>query len=334
VLVFVDGLRCDLGLELGRLLQERGLTVEIATRWSALPTVTATAKPAWHPLADVLVGNALTEGFEPQIAETGKNLKTQAFRSLLPKLGWTWLEPTATGDPSGAAWTETGTFDHDGHSQGAHLAWWLDEQLRAVSLRVCDLLKAGWQRAVLITDHGWLLLPGGLPKVELPAHLTQARWPRCAVPQPGAQHGFKEAPWFWGGGHSVVCAPGISAFKGGVEYAHGGLSLQEALTPVLTVTAGEQAVKPVEIAHVEWKGMRLRVQLKGGFASTTLDIRTKPADADSSVLDPDRRLQPPGDDGAAALLVTDDTSEGAAAMLVVVRDGQVVAKRPVTIGGD
>jgi hypothetical protein len=80
--------------------------------------------------------------------------------------------------------------------------------------------------------------------------------------------------------------------------------------------------------------MRLRVQLKGGFAGTMLDIRTKPADADSSVLDPDRRLQPPGDDGAAALLVTDDTSEGAAAVLVVVRDGQVVAKQPVTIGGD
>jgi len=334
VLVFVDGLRCDLGLGIGRLLKERGLTVEIATRWSALPTVTATAKPAWHPLADMLVGNTLTEGFEPQIAATGKDLKTQVFRSLLPKLGWTWLEPTATGDPSGAAWTETGTFDHDGHAQGAHLAWWLDEQLRAVTLRVCDLLKARWQRAVLITDHGWLLLPGGLPKVELPAHLTQARWPRCAVPQPGAQHGFRELPWFWGGGHSVVCAPGISAFKSGVEYAHGGLSLQEALTPVLTVTAGEQAVKPVEIASVEWKGMRLRVQLKGGFAGTMLDIRTKPADADSSVLDPDRRLQPPGDDGAAALLVTDDTSEGAAAVLVVVRDGQVVAKQPVTIGGD
>jgi hypothetical protein len=88
-LVFVDGLRCDLGLELGRLVEEdHGLAVEMATHWSALPTVTATAKPAWRPLADGLVGSTLSEGFEPQIAETGKDLTTQAFRNLVNKLGW------------------------------------------------------------------------------------------------------------------------------------------------------------------------------------------------------------------------------------------------------
>jgi len=334
VLAFVDGLRCDLGRELDAVLTDQGLTVEFATCWSALPTVTATAKPAWRPLANALVGGALPEGFEPQIAETGKDLKTQTFRNLVAKLGWTWLEPSSIGDPSAAAWTETGTFDHDGHSLGARLAWRLEDELRAVALRVRDLLHAGWQRAVLVTDHGWLLLPGGLPKVELPGHLTQSRWPRCAVPQPGAQHGFKELPWFWGGGHSVVFAPGISAFKTGVEYSHGGLSPQEALTPMLTVTAGKQAVQSVEIASAEWKGLRLRVQLTGGFAGTVLDIRTKPADAGSSVLDPERSGLPPGADGSAALLVTDDKHEGAAAVLVVIREGQVVAKQAVTIGGD
>lgn len=334
VLVFVDGLRCDLGMELDRLLTQYGLSVEKATRWSALPTVTATAKPAWHPLADGLVGSTLPEGFEPQIAQSGKDLKTQALRNLLAKLCWDWLEPTSTGDPNGTTWTETGTFDHDGHNLGARLAWRIEEELQAVALRVRDLLHAGWKRAVLITDHGWLLVPGGLPKVELPGHLTLSRWPRCAVPQLGADHGFKELPWFWGGGHSVVFAPGISAFKTGVEYTHGGLSVQEALTPILTVTAGQQTVQSVEIASAEWKGLRLRVKLKGGFAGTVLDIRTKAADKHSSVLDTDRRMKPPDAEGSAALLVTDDEKEGTAAVLVVIRDGQVVAKRPVTVGGD
>jgi hypothetical protein len=199
---------------------------------------------------------------------------------------------------------------------------------------VRELLQAGWQRAVLVTDHGWLLLPGGLPKLDLPGHLTLSRWPRCAVPQPGAQHGFKELPWFWGGGHCVVFAPGIAAFKTGVEYSHGGLSVQEALIPVLTVTASQPLVQPVQIASAEWKGLRLRVQLQGGFSGTVLDLRTKPADAASSVLDPERRLLPPAADGTASLLVTDDRHEGAAAVLVVIRDGQVVAKQSVTIGGD
>jgi hypothetical protein len=48
-MVFVDGLRCDLGVELKRLLAGQGLDVRLDTRWSALPTVTATAKPAWRP---------------------------------------------------------------------------------------------------------------------------------------------------------------------------------------------------------------------------------------------------------------------------------------------
>ncbi len=331
--MFVDGLCCDLGLELARLLQADGFTVETATHWSALPTVTATAKPAWHPLADALIGTSLPEGFEPQLLDTGKNLTTQAFRNLLASHGWSWLDAASTGDPAGAAWTEIGTFDHDGHAQGARLAWRLEEELRAVALRVRELLAAGWQRAVLVTDHGWLLLPGGLPKADLPAHLTQSRWPRCAVPQPGAQHGFQELPWFWGGGHCVVCAPGVSAFKLGVEYAHGGLSLQDALTLTLTVTTdGQPAQAAVAIGSADWKGLRLRVQLQGGFAGTLLDLRTRPADATSSVLDPDRRMQPPDADGAAVLLVTDDQHEGAAAVLVVVREGQVVAKRSLVVG--
>jgi hypothetical protein len=60
----------------------------------------------------------------------------------------------------------------------------------------------------------------------------------------------------------------------------------------------------------------------------------QPANAASSLLDPARRMQPPDVDGAAALLVTDDRNEGEKAVLVVLRDGQVVAKQPVTIGGD
>ena len=35
------------------------------------------------------------------------------------------------------------------------------------------LLDAGWQQVVVVTDHGWLYVPGGLPKVELPYYLTK-----------------------------------------------------------------------------------------------------------------------------------------------------------------
>jgi len=28
----------------------------------------------------------------------------------------------------------------------------------------------------VVTDHGWLLMPEGLPKVELPAYLAATKW--------------------------------------------------------------------------------------------------------------------------------------------------------------
>ena len=34
--------------------------------------------------------------------------------------------------------------------------------------RVESLLAAGWREVRIVTDRGWLLLPGGLPKTDLP----------------------------------------------------------------------------------------------------------------------------------------------------------------------
>jgi hypothetical protein len=47
--------------------------------------------------------------------------------------------------------------------------------------RVEELIQAGWRRFRIVTDHGWLLLPGGLPKTELPMHQVETRWGRSAI---------------------------------------------------------------------------------------------------------------------------------------------------------
>ena len=41
-----------------------------------------------------------------------------------------------------------------------------------------------------MTDHGWLLLPGGLPKTQLNEGLTETRWGRCALIKEGAKYRF------------------------------------------------------------------------------------------------------------------------------------------------
>jgi hypothetical protein len=331
VLLFVDGLRCDLGLELRQILEQDGLRVAFDTRWSALPTVTATAKPAWRPLAEHLQGESITEGFEPQLKDDGHPVRTQEFRTLVSTLGFTYTDPIAIGDPTQSAWTEAGAFDHYGHDQGAKLAWRIGEELRSIHLRILELLQGGWKKVIVLTDHGWLLLPFGLPKVDLPKHLTLSRWGRCALAQPGANHKFPQVPWFWGAHQSVVLAPGVAAFREGLEYSHGGLTLQEALTPLLIIEPGKQPGVAVTIASAKWRGLRLDVQLTGATPDLLVDLRTKPADSSSSVLR-DNKPEGPGEAGTVSLLVEDADLSGSAAILVVISRGQVILKQPVTIG--
>lgn len=333
VFVFVDGLRFDLGRLLAHGLSAPEVKIETSHEWAALPTVTATAKPAWRPLAGRLAGASGSAEFQPQEAGTGKPLSTARFRVILAELGIDYLAADQLGDPSHCAWTEIGAFDRHGHDEGVRLAWRIEEQLADVKHRVRSLFAAGWNRVTILTDHGWLLMPGALPKVDLPKHLSLSRWGRCATPHPGAKHGFKELPWFWDNSLPVVLAPGIGCFEKGLEYTHGGLTLQEALLPRIEVTCVAKAMlaKP-ELVNARWKGLRLSLNLKGA-AGLGLDLRAKAADPASSVLPEGARNKTVSDGGETSILVERDELIGTATLLVLTTpDGTVVFKHPLNIG--
>src|SRR5690606_4289600 len=118
---------------------------------------------------------------EPRVAADGKSLSGHNFRKLLTEQGIQPLDKHETGDPKGRAWTEAGDLDHYGHEHGIRLARDLDVQLSQVVERVGELCQAGWSKVRIVTDHGWLLIPGGLPKSELAKHQAETRWGRCAV---------------------------------------------------------------------------------------------------------------------------------------------------------
>lgn len=329
-IVFVDGLRYDVAVQLQSRLLVLG-DIQLSARWTSLPSVTASGKPWCSPVADYIVGTSDETDFEPRILADSKPLSGYNFRKLLGEHGIQTLDRHETGDSQGRAWTEVGDLDHYGHEHGVRLARDLDGQLSQIVERVGELKDGGWKHIRIVTDHGWLLLPGGLPKSELAKHQTETRWGRCAVLKESAHGTPLTFPWDWCEDVLVAYAPGVANFVAGTDYAHGGISLQECLVPVLqldcVVEAGTEAA--VKIQSITWKGLRCAVVVEGGSADQLVDIRTKAALASTSLAASSKTLE----GGKANLAIANDEFFGTAAIVVVLRaDGQVLQKQTTTVG--
>jgi hypothetical protein len=332
-LLFADGLRWDIGAELADRLGARGYNAERAGRWVAFPPVTATSKADVSPIRDQLVGGSGASDFAPSVKSTGKPLDGANFRKLMASAGVQILDGNETGDPIGRAWTEFGDIDKYGHQHGSKTARHVDEQLRELEQRVAELLAAGWAKVRVTTDHGWLLVPGGMPAAKVPAGLAESRWGRCAMLKPNAKADLPKLPWSWDALVEVTYAPGVCAFYAGTEYAHGGLTLQECYTPVLTVELDAPAVSG-KLGELKWVGLRCKTSVTSSAMGLRIDIRTKVADPQGSLLD-DKQPKPVAADNTCSMLVPDESKQGTAAFVVLLApDGTVLDKKSTTIGGD
>ncbi len=328
VWLFVDGLRYDVGQRLADVLEAVGVDVSRAAQWAAFPSLTPTAKPGCSPIADAVKRPSAMHDFAPETE--GGELTTHRFRSILKERGFQVLATEETGDPSGSAWAEIGVIDTTGHQQGWKLACRLDDLVRDVAARVRALLAAGWREVRVVTDHGWLLLPGGLPKTDLPKALTNVKWGRCAELKGASQTDLPTHGWYWNRDVQVAVARGVHTFVAGTEYAHGGLTLQECFVPTLTVTGGASTGGNARITSVEWLGLRCRVEVEGGEEDVVVDLRRHAADASSSVT----AMPKAPEDGRASLIVPDDTLEGRDAVTVLLdSQGRLVHQVATIVGG-
>ena len=334
-ILFVDGLRFDTGKRLVEMLEQSGFEISEEFKWTALPSVTATGKAAVTPVRDKIRGPDGSADFEPEVAETGQSLKGgYNLKKLLNEAGWKILDRSSDGNGQGYAWCEFGDIDHEGHYRGWKLAKHIDPLLSEINDRIAGLFAAGWKRIQVVTDHGWLLLPKGLPKIDLPSVLADNKWKRCASLKPGASTDERLFPWYWNPNQHFALADGISCFTKGKEYTHGGLSLQECLTLQITITQGisVQAQASIEFTDIVWKGLRCTIAVDGDFTGLTLDIRTQAGDSSTSVV---VGVKPLKDNGTASVVVEDEDMEGqnATVVLLDVNDA-LVAQVNTIIGGE
>lgn len=332
-ILFVDGLRFDVAKRLSSMLQERSLRVAEQPWWAPLPSITATGKPAVTPVRDLVTGGEESGDFEPIVTASGKKLTASILRKMMSDSGWSVLTETETGTGVGHAWCENGDIDALGHEHGAKMAMDVQRTLDELRDRVMDLVAAGWRSIRIVTDHGWLLMPGDLPVAPLPAAVTDNKWGRCASVKAGAIVSAQMYRWFWNPVFSFALPDGISCYRGGAAYAHGGISLQECLTLQLTVTAApiETSSLLVRFTEVAWRGMRCTVTVEGMFSGLTVDVRRRPGEVKSSLVN---EKKPVRQDGTASVLVGDENLEGVEAFIVLLdMNGELIAQRPTAVGG-
>lgn len=329
-ILFVDGLRYDLGRRLAKALGTYG-KVSFSSRWSVLPSVTAVGKYAASPLAAELRG-ILYDGEPVAATADGAMITGSRLGKLLMERGFESLDGAQTGDRRGKAWDEHGDIDAKGHSSGSRLAREVDSLLKEVADRVAELLEAGWHKIRIVTDHGWLLMPGGLPKIGIPAAFTQSKWGRTGVLSSAAPAGLPSYLWELAPEFRLVTALGAGSFIEGREYSHGGISMQENLLPLIVVEGKgpTDSIPRLSIASIRWTQLRCEVRVSGAPDGARVDMRTNAANPDTSIANLPKPLQA----GAAVLIVPDEDKEGTATHVVVLDSaGSVIAQETTSVGG-
>lgn len=330
-LVFADGLRYDVAGMLAERLETRGLHVRSSHRFAPLPTVTSTAKPFATLSHGKLEGGEDIVDFNPRFKDSAQAAKAERLRDDMASQGIDLLgediRPQKQGTIGG--WFETGKLDELGHKLGTRLAAQIDTELENLLDRVTGLIEAGWTRIRIVTDHGWLLMPGGLPAVDLPKHLTATKWSRAATVKGDAKPDVPVYPWHWNPYVRIASPPGVGSFVKNTEYSHGGISPQECIVPELMVERGSGGTTAA-ITKISWRRMRCRVSVITNDPSVRVDLRTNWKQEKTSIAAASKEVGPAGE---ASLAVADDTHEGQAATVVVVDGtGNVLDHKTTTVG--
>jgi hypothetical protein len=100
---------------------------------------------------------------------------------------------------------------------------------------------------------------------------------------------------------------------------------------VVTARLAQAALSTVSIEEPAWKVLRLRVSATGVDTTFSIDLRTKPGDAATSVALKAGHF----DENGSATLLADDERAGEAVVIVVLdANGKVVGQRHTTAGGE
>jgi len=329
--LFVDALRFELAEEFCNRLLNQKYKVSLETNWSAIPSLTPTSKTNASPIATMVSLTSDIKDFRPQL-QSGKDLQTEAFRDALATRDFKFVFSPGDISTDYKCWQEIGNIDTKGHEEQSGMVKRVEELFEQVQEVLDVAFDKGIKRIKIVTDHGWLLLPGGLPKTQLHEGLTETRWGRCALIKEGAITDLLHLPWRWNPSIFIAYAPGISFFKANQEYAHGGISLHECLVPTMIIENPNVSTSAAKIAEIKWVNLRCAVTTEGAKDGFTIDIRNKYNNSATSILEEESKIKAVKGN-KVTLMVSDEAESQAATIVLLDETGRILDKKLTTVGG-
>ena len=257
-LFLVDSLRYEMGRDLGEALTETG-EVEITHAAGVIPTVTGCGMAALMPGADGMLRLVEKDGGLVPALGT-RLLKTSADRMklLAETYGDRFFETTldellgsskkVAANVKNAELFAVRTQDPDAVAENLG-AWrarrYLSDVIGDIATAVRWVVSQGFDRVVITADHGHMMLPeipaGDIVQTPPGGWLENKRRCRLGSGLSGSAGTVTLKAGHVGvqGDVQEVCLPiGFRVFSEGEGYFHGGLSLQEAVVPVIVFRAG------------------------------------------------------------------------------------------------
>lgn len=290
--VLVDALRYELGVALAeRLGSIDGAEIGISAAFATPPTITPVGMAAVLPGADtdflvelnsaarldVAVAGAPMRGVADRVKALG-NAHGQVADFLLDDVAQlTAKELKKKIGEKSLVLVRSTEIDADGETDQLAASWnSFDSTLSLLQTAVAKLIHAGIERVVLTADHGFLAVRqlGEDRRIDKPSTGTGELHRRAWIGRGGtATPSTVKVPLASFGIASdldIITPRGLGVFKagGGLQFFHGGLSPQELVVPVITVSAGGEAADPSYTVTLAVAGGRI----SNAIFAVTLDL--------------------------------------------------------------
>lgn len=253
VVLVIDALRYDIGMALQQEVNNNeGMDrANVIPTRTTLPTITALGMGMALPLAESDLQAEIVKG-KWQLYQKGQTLDLSTAENRREWLKIHYKVPPdallqlATVRASGSVPEPQGKrpllflfdalLDKLGHDE--ELEGWGTKPIQENYVKVIELLRdSGWERILIVTDHGFIHWPGSVEHKVSP--LPNAAYSsRRAMAYPAQTQFVGPQGLALGGKWRIAVPSGAECFRtyGGLGFFHGGASLQEWIVPCLKIT--------------------------------------------------------------------------------------------------